>query len=69
MPIGLGKYDSLCTVARESTMAEGVLLIVINGVYGSGFSAQVTPEILANVSEFLRRTADDIDQSLPGVVV
>ena len=37
---GPGKYDELCTAAREETKAVGVVLIVIDGEHGNGFSCQ-----------------------------
>ncbi len=40
MPIGPGKYDDECTMLRESTEAQGVIVIVIGGKLGSGFSVQ-----------------------------
>lgn len=51
MPTGPGKYDDLCTVAREAAKAQAVVLIVLNGKHGSGFSVQshapLTPSVLA----------------------
>jgi hypothetical protein len=38
--IGPGKYDAVCTVAREATKAEAAIVIIINGDKGSGFSVQ-----------------------------
>ena len=37
---GPGKYDDICTVARERTDAQAAIVIIINGVLGSGFSLQ-----------------------------
>lgn len=55
MAIGPGKYDRAATVARESTHAEALVLIVLNGELGSGFSVQahapVAPGVLANMLE------------------
>lgn len=64
MPLGPGKYDAICTKVREETKG-AVLLIVVNGIYGSGFSAQVTPEVAAGICEILRSTADNIERSFP----
>jgi hypothetical protein len=61
---GPGKYDAETTVAREATRAEGVLLIVFNGVKGTGFSAQLPAHLLISVPAILRRTADQIDDQL-----
>lgn len=40
MAEGPGKYDDLCTLVREGAQAEVAIVIVINGVHGSGFSVQ-----------------------------
>ena len=40
MPLGGGKYDDLCTAAREKAAAEAVVLIVVGGKKGHGFSVQ-----------------------------
>lgn len=38
-----GKYDEETTRARLSTRAKAVLLIVLEGDRGNGFSAQIDP--------------------------
>lgn len=59
MPIGPGKYDDLCTAARESANAEGCALIVINGAKGHGFSVQLEHlEDLIKLASALREIAD-----------
>jgi hypothetical protein len=62
MAIGPGKYDDECTHVRLETKAAGVLLIVIDGEHGSGFSCQadvvttlMLPELLETVARRLRR--------------
>jgi hypothetical protein len=58
MPLGPGKYDALCTHVREQTKARGVLLIVIDGDQGAGFSCQADLEVtltLPDLLEFLAR--------------
>lgn len=55
-----GKYDAACTVARESCKARGVVLIVIDGAEGHGFSVQVPPELRLHIPELLNRVACDI---------
>lgn len=62
MPFGPGKYDTICSKVRKET-GGSVLLIVIDGIYGPGFSAQATPDVIANICGVLRRTADDIEGS------
>jgi negative regulator of sigma E activity len=54
MATGPGKYDHWVTKIREATLAEGVVLIVLNGVQGSGFSVQsvdnqLHPPVLADL--------------------
>ena len=62
MPEGPGKYDVLCTIAREAAGAQGAILIVINGRSGSGFSAQLPPDSVGAVVEMLRSVADEIER-------
>lgn len=62
MPIGPGIYDGFCTAVREAAVAEGVVLIVINGKLGSGFSVQATVEETLKLPGFLRDIANEIDK-------
>lgn len=55
-----GKYDEVCTEARETTKADGVILIVIQGEMGSGFSVQAMPDILERLPEILEYMAGAI---------
>ena len=55
-----GKYDDVCTKAREETEAESVLLIVIKGKFGSGFSIQATGPVLFTVPDMLEDVAKQI---------
>jgi hypothetical protein len=67
MPIrtnGPGKYDAAATVARASTKAKGVLLVVFGGEHGAGFSAQLPADLLLTVPAILRDMADQIDRQL-----
>lgn len=61
---GPGKYDDLCTHVREATGADAVVLIVLNGSKGSGFSVQVIagtplelPKLLEQVAAAMRDPA------------
>ncbi len=56
-----GKYNDACTVARMLAQAKGVLLIVIEGDHGSGFSVQVPPEIIPIIPGVLRSVAASIE--------
>src|SRR5205085_1646492 len=40
MAIGPGQYDDLCTRVREESQAQAVVLIVLGGNKGNGFSMQ-----------------------------
>ncbi len=65
MSFGRGKYDDLCTTARETAEAETVVLLVFNGNKGSGFSVQTTdPNFSVALPAMLRYMADDIEQSM-----
>lgn len=66
MSRGPGKYDQECGAAREATAAEAVLLIVINGKLGSGFSVQANEgsPTLAALPGILRDVAAQIAQDV-----
>lgn len=57
MPLGPGKYDDVCTLVREQTAALGVIVMVINGKHGHGFSVQADPMTLAGLPEILEDIA------------
>jgi hypothetical protein len=58
-----GKYDEACTQARIATRAVGVLLVVIEGDKGTGFSVQThDKEVLHVLPAILRLTADEIER-------
>jgi hypothetical protein len=59
-----GKYDDICTMAREAAQADGVILIVINGNKGGGFSVQAPPEVLSLIPAMLMYTAKEIQDDL-----
>jgi hypothetical protein len=62
MATGPGKYDDIATMAMNITQAEGVIVIVLNGNKGYGFSAQFDdPVLMRNVPGMLRSIADQID--------
>lgn len=69
MPNGPGKYDDAATIARVSTSAEALVLIVLNGHLGSGFSVQahanIDPAALATMLEY---TAQEIRASTVNVI-
>ena len=63
--IGPGKYDALCTLVREKAKAKGVLLIVLNGDKGSGFSCQTDAESVLLLPEMLEYMAQQIRERGP----
>jgi hypothetical protein len=65
--IGPGKYDRECTVLREDMNAQGVVVIVMGGDRGDGFSAQMSMPLLMSLPEVLRRIADAIAQDAQGL--
>jgi hypothetical protein len=66
MAFGPGKYDHLATVVRERAAAQAVVVIVINGARGSGFSVQVNSDVNLALVALLRTLADGIEQDLQG---
>jgi len=60
--IGQGKYDLECEHVRKVTGAQGVLVLVLGGDKGSGFSAQVPAIALGMIPGFLREMAGLIEQ-------
>ena len=65
MPAGPGKYDDLATLVRKRTGAAGVVLLVINGSKGSGFSVQATPVLTVELPRLMRAMANEIELSAP----
>jgi hypothetical protein len=64
MPQGPGKYDDVATIARHATNAQVVVLIVLGGREGSGFSVQAPLDISAKLPVLLRQVANEIEASL-----
>lgn len=58
--IGAGKYDDLCTYVREQTKAAGVLVIVLDGERGNGFSCQADLPTTMGVPDLLEHIARQI---------
>lgn len=67
MAEGPGKYDEACSEARRSTKAVGVLLVVLEGEHGSGFSAQLPHELRVAIPATLRSVADQIERDMQDV--
>lgn len=68
---GPGKYDEETTWVRERTSAELVVVLVANGIKGSGFSAQIqmppdnedAARMFLATAVSLRAAADDMERS------
>jgi hypothetical protein len=68
MAIGPGKYDDLCTAIRESTNAECVILVVVGGNLGHGFSVQLlNSSTMIQIPNVLREVATQIERDLRSV--
>ena len=63
MPMGPGKYDPYVTDIREKTGAYGVVLIVLGGEHGNGFSVQADGDTTLRLPELLEQMAADIRAS------
>lgn len=61
MAIGTGKYDALCTGIRERTGADAVMLIIIGGNRGDGFSLQAADDVLGELPLVLRDAAAQLE--------
>lgn len=54
---GAGRYDDLAILARETTEATGVLLIIDGGLKGSGISVHGEFPFIAGLPEMLESLA------------
>lgn len=64
---GGGKYEELAEYAAQKAQAEFVVVIVMGGNQGSGFSLRGTRgEALYSVPTVLRHMADEIEKDLQG---
>ena len=67
MAIGPGKYDNLCTIVREQAGIGdqgGVIVIVVGGNKGNGFSCQADVETTLGLPDLLDRVAKQMRDSL-----
>lgn len=67
MTIGPGKYDAEAMTVMESAKAKGVILIVIGGDRGEGFSVVATPEVTWALPDMLRSIAKDVEVDLGNI--
>jgi hypothetical protein len=64
MTIGVGKYDEEAGMVLQRTNARAVILIVIGGNRGEGFSVQAYEDIAPVLPKLLRHTADEIEKDM-----
>lgn len=64
MAFGPGKYDDVCTEIRTKTNAQGVVVIILKGNKGDGFSMQADPVTTAALPEMLESIARQIRADL-----
>ena len=61
----VSRYDPECTAVRIDTHAQGVVLMILGGYKGSGFTIQmVDPSFLPSIAQALRAAADDIERHI-----
>jgi hypothetical protein len=69
MPTGPGSYDGEATWVQQRTQAHGVLLMILGGNKGNGFSLasydiQATLEITLSLPKLLREMANQIETDI-----
>jgi hypothetical protein len=64
MALGAGKYDYICTAAREMAKADGALVIILGGEIGSGFSVQADFATQLKLPDMLEMMAKQIRSDL-----
>jgi hypothetical protein len=69
MTIGPGKYDNEATWVQARTQAHGVLLMILQGNKGDGFSIasfdiQATLDITLALPKLLRSMADQVEADI-----
>jgi hypothetical protein len=64
MTHGPGKYDQFATYVRVHTEAAAVVVIVIDGNKGEGFSVQADETVVLKLPAMLRALADEMDRDL-----
>jgi hypothetical protein len=64
MAYGPGKYDAECTMIRELTNARGVIVLVVGGDRGGGFSCQGDLDLQLRLPMILEDIARQMRESL-----
>jgi hypothetical protein len=65
MALGPGRYDDVCTFVRLACEADAVLLIVLGGKLGNGFSCQGDLQTTLTLPPLLDDVAKQIRESGP----
>lgn len=60
MTIGEGKYDAICTQIREDHNADAVVVVIINGHRGTGFSVQASPIAMLKLPDAFHNMAEEM---------
>lgn len=63
MPTGRGRYDDLCAHVREEAFAHGAIVIIFDGIRGSGFSVQVEESMRHKLPGILEHMAQELRNS------
>ena len=68
MTVGAGKYDHVCTLARERAGALAAVVIILGGRHGNGFSVQsvqsAQDSVMKSLPSLLRNMANQIEADL-----
>lgn len=64
MTSGPGKYDEEATLVMERTKAQCVIVIIIGGNKGEGFSVQATSEVAFQLPSILMNIANQLEKDL-----
>lgn len=69
MPMGPGKYDDICTMARRQagisdTGLGAAIVIIIGGNLGSGFSCQADPATTLALPDMLENVAREMRKAM-----
>jgi hypothetical protein len=68
MTEGPGKYDELASLVRNVADARAVIVVIIDGMLGSGFSVQsLGTDLTKEVPKLLRELADQIDEDMKNI--
>lgn len=62
IPTGGGRYEQQCVRLQQDLRAEAVILFVVNGAFGTGFSVRASVEFANRLPQVLRNMANDIEQ-------